>query len=145
MNFLIAVDDDAESQSAIEFADRLLGPDDDASVLHVTRGVLPYIAGPFGGYLMVPPSQVALDDTDERAEAVVEREAEAISSVDAKELVDYGDPAERICATGLELNVDLIVLGSQDRGAFGRFLHGSVSEEVVRHAPCSVLVVRSSD
>lgn len=144
MNVLIAVDDDAESQAAIEFADRLVGPDDEVSVLHVASEIVPYIAGPFGGYVMVPPSQIAIDDIDEQADALVERDAASISSVVAKELVEYGDPAERICATAMDHNVDLIIIGSHDRGAFGRFLHGSVSEDVVRNAPCSVLVAKSN-
>lgn len=142
MKVLIAVDDDAESQAAIEFADRLVSTDDDVSVLHVARDVVPYIAGPFGGYLIVPPSQNDIDD-QEQAEAIVERDAASISSADAKEIVDYGNPAERICSTAIDLDIDLIIIGSHDRGAFGRFLHGSVSEDVVRDAPCSVLVARS--
>ncbi len=142
MKILIAVDDDAESQAALEFADRLIGPGDDVSVLHVARGATPYVAGPFGGYVMIPSSQTDLD-IQEQAEAFVERDAAAISSVDAKELVDFGDPAERICAAATEHNIDLIIIGSHDRGAFGRFLHGSVSEDIVRRASCSVLVARS--
>ena len=143
MKILIAVDDDAESQAAIEFADRLISPGDDVSVLHVARGVTPYVAAPFGGYVVTPPSQTDLD-SQEQAEAFVERGAAAISSADAKELVDDGDPAERICATATEHNIDLIIIGSHDRGAFGRFLHGSVSEDIVRNAPCSVLVAKSN-
>jgi nucleotide-binding universal stress UspA family protein len=38
---------------------------------------------------------------------------------------------------------DLIVLGSHGRTGVHRFLLGSVSEAVVRHAPCSVQVVRA--
>ncbi len=143
MNVLIAVDDDAESQAAIEFADRLVGPDDEVSVLHVERGIVPYIAGPFGGYVMMPQSQIVLDESHEESEALVERNAAAISSVDAKEIVDYGDPVERICAAATEHNIDLIVIGSHDRGAFGRFVHGSISDDVLRNAPCSVLVAKS--
>ncbi len=145
MNVLIAVDDDAESQAALEFADRLVRPDDDVSVLHVAGEIVPYIAGPFGGYVMVPINQDVVDDIDEQADAIVERDAAAITSADAKELVDFGDPATRICAAASEHNIDLIVIGSHDRGAFGRFLHGSVSEDVVRNAPCSVLVARAND
>ena len=38
----------------------------------------------------------------------------------------------------------MIVVGSHGRGTVGRFLIGSVSDHVVRNAPCPVLVVRSS-
>lgn len=142
MKILIAVDDDAESQAALVFADSLIDEDDDVSVLHVVRGIAPYVAGPFGGYVMLSASQADLD-LHEHAEDVVERDAETISAVDAAELVADGTPAETICATARELDVDLIIVGSHDRGAFGRFLHGSVSEAVVRNAGCSVLVART--
>ncbi len=41
-----------------------------------------------------------------------------------------------------EIGADVIVVGSHGRGAIERLLLGSVSEQVVRHAPCPVLVVR---
>jgi nucleotide-binding universal stress UspA family protein len=53
-----------------------------------------------------------------------------------------GDPALGILQVAEEEGADLIVVGSHGQGAAERFLIGSVSEKVVRHAPCSVLVVR---
>lgn len=41
-----------------------------------------------------------------------------------------------------ELDIDLLVLGARGRTGLARFLLGSVSEKVLRHAPCSVLIVR---
>ncbi len=41
-----------------------------------------------------------------------------------------------------DLDIDLVVLGTHGHAAISRFLLGSVSEKVIRHAPCSVLVVR---
>jgi nucleotide-binding universal stress UspA family protein len=42
-------------------------------------------------------------------------------------------------------HADMIVVGSHGRGAVGRLFLGSVSEHVVRNAPCPVLVVRPRD
>ena len=53
-----------------------------------------------------------------------------------------GGAAEEIVARAEELRVGLIVMGSKGRGAMRRLLMGSVSTSVVRHAHCSVLVVR---
>jgi nucleotide-binding universal stress UspA family protein len=41
-----------------------------------------------------------------------------------------------------EKAIDLAVLGTRSRGAMQRLLLGSTSEEVLREAPCSVLIVR---
>jgi len=53
-----------------------------------------------------------------------------------------GSPAAEIVAQVEELGVGLVVLGSRGLGAIRRALMGSVSDSVVRHAPCPVLVVR---
>jgi nucleotide-binding universal stress UspA family protein len=42
-----------------------------------------------------------------------------------------------------ELGADLIVMGCRGRGGIRRMIEGSVSDAVIRHAPCPVLVVRS--
>jgi nucleotide-binding universal stress UspA family protein len=52
-----------------------------------------------------------------------------------------GAPDQQIIEMAKEWNADLIVVGSHGRGFWGRLL-GSVSDGVVHHAPCSVLVVR---
>ena len=57
-------------------------------------------------------------------------------------LVWTGEPGESIVAAAEAENVDLVVVGTHGRGTIGRLLLGSVSEHVVRNAPCPVLVVR---
>ena len=42
-------------------------------------------------------------------------------------------------------NIDLIVMGAKGMGAVERFFMGSVSENVIRHAACDVLVVRPKE
>lgn len=54
-----------------------------------------------------------------------------------------GDPAEEIIQASEEQGVDLVVLGSHGTTGIGRFLLGSVSDRVLSHAPCSVLIVRA--
>lgn len=53
-----------------------------------------------------------------------------------------GDPDKEIIEIAREWNADLIVVGSHGRGFWERMLLGSVSDSIVHHAPCSVLVVR---
>ena len=59
------------------------------------------------------------------------------------EFVDVGKPASEIVKTAKEWPADVIVIGSHGRHGLARALLGSVAEGVMRHAPCSVLVVRT--
>ncbi|MGO9874567.1 MAG: universal stress protein [Acidimicrobiia bacterium] len=61
------------------------------------------------------------------------------------ERIETGEPAEAICRTADRLGVDVVVVGSHGRTGLGRLWHGSVSEHVVRHARCPVLVVHAAD
>jgi universal stress protein A len=54
-----------------------------------------------------------------------------------------GDARREILDCAAEWHPDVIVLGSHGRTGLNRFLLGSVSESVVRHAPCSVEIVRA--
>jgi len=57
-------------------------------------------------------------------------------------LVWEGDPGEAIVEAAASERVDLIVIGTHGRRGVNRSLFGSVSDHVVRHAPCPVVVVR---
>jgi len=54
-------------------------------------------------------------------------------------------PDQGILAVGEDVSTGLIVLGSRGLGGVKRALMGSVSDSVVRHAHCPVLVVRKED
>ena len=56
--------------------------------------------------------------------------------------VRVGTPWREIVELAQELGVDAIVVGSRGLSAIQRLLLGSTAENVVRHAPCPVLVVR---
>ena len=53
-----------------------------------------------------------------------------------------GRPASRIVEEARAWAADLVVVGHRGRGTIGTMLLGSVSAEVVDHAPCPVLVAR---
>jgi nucleotide-binding universal stress UspA family protein len=53
-----------------------------------------------------------------------------------------GQPAEAILNVAAVRRCDLIVMGSRGLGTFQGLLLGSVSDRVVRHAPCAVLIAR---
>ena len=56
--------------------------------------------------------------------------------------VESGDPADEILLSAKKHESDIIIVGYKGYGKEGRFLLGSVTDKVVRHASKSVLVVR---
>jgi nucleotide-binding universal stress UspA family protein len=84
--------------------------------------------------------------------ATLERERTAARNPEANEtvlqietLVQRGHPVTEILRAATEGCYDLIVMGTKSRTGAARTLIGSVTESVIRHAPCPVLTVRSSD
>jgi nucleotide-binding universal stress UspA family protein len=63
----------------------------------------------------------------------------------AQEHVASGPPAREIVSLAARLGADLVVVGPHRKTATQRLILGSVSEEVVRHARCAVLVARPKD
>jgi nucleotide-binding universal stress UspA family protein len=53
-----------------------------------------------------------------------------------------GNPADAILATADDYDTDLVVVGARGVGGMARLLLGSVSEKVLHHARCPVLIVK---
>jgi nucleotide-binding universal stress UspA family protein len=62
-------------------------------------------------------------------------------SVQVESTIKSGTPQE-IVDFAEERHTDLVIVGEHQRSGMGRFLLGSATDEVVRHARCPVLVVR---
>ena len=74
------------------------------------------------------------------------KQIEEVGRTVAEAYLRMGKPAEEILHLSEEIVAGLIVVGNQGLGGrfsrMKRFLMGSVSENVVRYARCSVMVVR---
>jgi nucleotide-binding universal stress UspA family protein len=66
----------------------------------------------------------------------------AKAGVSTESVVTCGHPADEICRLAEQKRVELVVLGSTGRSALTRFLLGSVSYQVVKHALSAVLLVK---
>lgn len=124
---------------AIDLAAKL---DADLVVACAEEFSLPY----YDGYSFV--------DSEKMREAEVERvdsvlanveEAAGLRGVRCAQAHLTGPAAEELCAEASSSHAEMIVIGAHGWGAVKRFLHGSVSTEVVQRASCPVLVVRGSD
>ena|SRR5215211_1649817 len=78
----------------------------------------------------------------ELLDAEVERVRSAGGTV-AEAHLTMGDPEREIIHLAEDLGAGLVVMGSRGHGGIRRALMGSVSDSVVRHAHCPVLVVRN--
>jgi nucleotide-binding universal stress UspA family protein len=78
------------------------------------------------------------------AEGLLAQAAKKLQSAGFKvtSSIEEGDPGSVILGTAEAWDADLIAVGSNDRKGVERFLLGSVSEAVARHAHCSVEIVR---
>ena len=87
------------------------------------------------------PEQLAWHWKTEIGEAELADTAAAAGGASVDERVEAGDVARTVCDVARELGVDVIVVSLRKRSRLVRLFAHSVSESVVRHAPCPVLVV----
>ena len=79
-------------------------------------------------------------DVSLEAAAAVAREA----GVDVDVYPRQGDPADAILDVAEEREADLIIVGNKGMTGAKRFLLGSVPNKVSHHAPCSVMIIRTT-
>lgn len=92
----------------------------------------------------LPQLKIALfRKTKTRLEECATRNAKDAVAVDLR--VAMGDAWWEICQAAEREAADLIIMGSRGNTGVTDLALGSVAERVVRHAPCSVLVVRLPD
>jgi nucleotide-binding universal stress UspA family protein len=73
------------------------------------------------------------------------QQVRAVGGTVAQAHLRMGTPAAEIVELAEELEVGLVVVGNRGLGGIRRALMGSVSDSVVRHAHCLVLVVRKEE
>ncbi len=64
--------------------------------------------------------------------------------LDVQVFARQGDPADAILDVAEETNADLIIVGNKGMTGAKRFLLGSVPNKVSHHAPCSVMIIRTT-
>jgi nucleotide-binding universal stress UspA family protein len=148
MKVLLATDGSKRGSSATEMLKSIaLSDGDEVKIVSVVDMAVPLAIDIYGGYL--PDSSELekaarenatkiLDDTTSLVKSFFEGRNVAINGE-----VLYGSPESRIVETAEKEGSDLIIIGSHGYNRWERLLLGSVSDSVIHHAPCSVLVVRA--
>jgi len=102
-----------------------------------------HVAPAFPDYF--EPSDPEPGPTEREGRRILDEQVKKIENVGgtvAQSHLRMGGAAEEVIDLSEELKTGLIVLGSRGRGRIRRALMGSVSDSVVRHAHCPVMVVR---
>ncbi|MBK6751880.1 MAG: universal stress protein [Acidobacteria bacterium] len=150
MKILLATDGTKHGTAAAEMVMKLcLGAGDSIHLISVVDMAVPMSIDIYGGYL--PDTTELEKSAKENAAKVIAETAETLkahfgsSGVVITGDVLFGSPDSRIVETAEETGTDMIVMGSHGYKRWERLLLGSVSNSVVHHAHCSVLVVRTPD
>lgn len=150
MKILLAIDGTKYGDAAAEMVMKLcLGADDSIHLISVVDMAVPMSIDLYGGYL---------PDTTDLEKSAKENAAKVVADTSARLGAHYGgdgvaitgdvlfgSPDSRIVETAEQMGTDLIVMGSHGYKRWERLLLGSVSNSVIHHAHCSVLVVRTTD
>jgi nucleotide-binding universal stress UspA family protein len=90
---------------------------------------------------------IAVVEEEDQAQAMAERWLQEVARQvpgPVETLVVRGTPATEICRVATERHCDLIAMSTHGRTGRARDLLGSVANEVLRQAPCAVLVFRAA-
>jgi nucleotide-binding universal stress UspA family protein len=148
MKILVATDGSKTGTAASEALQILaLHSDDEVRIVCIVDMQVPLAIDIYGGYL---PDTTELEKTaKENAAKVLEETENRVKdyfpdgNLRISTEILFGTPESRIVETAEEIKSDLIIIGSHGYNRWERLLLGSVSDSVVHHAHCSVLVVRS--
>ena len=142
---LIAYDGSDASKKAVDLTLRCCEKEDQITLLTVIPAEL--AESSFTKMLLptIDLSQIVKSGTfkEKAMETLTKVARELKGKVQKVEIVvESGDPADEILISAKKYNAEMIVIGYKGYGKEGRFLLGSVTDKVVRHAGVSVLVVR---
>jgi nucleotide-binding universal stress UspA family protein len=142
MKILLAVDDSKYSQVAAQTVIRQMRPENaEVCVFHVV--VSPVII-PYGYMGQVETLEAAQQERLKEGKELAERTAQQLRAAgfQVHVVIEEGEPKTTILEKAAEWGADVIFMGSHGRKGIDRFLIGSVAQAVLRHAHCSVEIVR---
>ena len=142
-NILVPTDFSVGSEEAVRYAFAL------ASRLGASLHLMHVLENPFapGAFMEMyaPPPPESLDDIERQAEERLRSSLteEQKARVRVELSTRLGNPAAQILdRLEEEPRIDLVVMATHGRGGVTRLLMGSVTEKIVRAAPCPVLTLR---
>jgi universal stress protein A len=137
-NILVPLDFSDKAEWILKTALCVLGAGGRISLLHVVEWLPAVTEGTFGIY----PHRKDIEKIKALSRAKLDEMVRKHSGEHLEALVREGRAAQVILETVGELEPDIVVMGTHGRSKLDHLLIGSVTERVIRHAPCAVLTVR---
>jgi len=140
---MLCADGSELSTEALRAGLELVRPDLPRQVVTVALEPDPTLltgTGMAGGVMSPDAFQRAVDDADEEARQVALEVAATLGVDSAHIVVLRGDPAAALVQHAESVRASAVVIGTRGRGGIKRAVLGSVSDHVIRHAPCPVVV-----
>jgi nucleotide-binding universal stress UspA family protein len=142
-SILLCTDGSEISNAALRAGMAVVRPDLEvilATVIPASDPMLVTGTGFAGGTMSPDDFEAHEQDIESEARATLQRTAEALGLDASKGVVLRGDAGATVCEFAADQGVEVIVVGSRGHGGLKRAILGSVSDHVVRNAPCPVVV-----
>jgi nucleotide-binding universal stress UspA family protein len=142
---LVPLDGSRLAETALEYAERLVGPGAKITLLTVVQA--PEV--PLYDFYPMPATLIheyesSLNDALPFAQEYLARIAVQLQStlnIETNTLVEVGQPENMIVEVAERLNVDAVVISTHGRSGLNRWLFGSVTQKVLAVATCPVFVI----
>lgn len=141
-NILVAVDGSDEAKNALEKGIQIAIEDD--AKLHIIHVIDTRTFAAVEHY-----DRMIFTEAEKYAEELLDSYKDMATEAGVKDvslIINYGSPKVKIAKDAVKkYDIDLVITGATGLNAVERFLIGSVSEYITRHAKCDVLIVRNKN
>jgi len=149
---LVAVDGSESAQKAAQKAAELAEDlEAEVTLIHVYTETAQIPVNQFNevaSYLSAETMESIMEQQEDtikdKRQKILDNDAQFFKEkgMEVEKILLHGDPADEVCEYAAENNFDLIVVADKGHGKVERFLLGSISDKIVRHAKTSVMVVK---
>ena len=139
---LLCTDGSDLAAAALEHGLDVLRPTDRVVIATVIDSVDPMLVtgtGMAGGVMSTSELEILQRDREDAAAQLITSTRERLGVPEAEGKVLAGAAGPQLVELATELSASVIVLGTRGHGGLRRAVLGSVSDHVIRHAPCPVV------
>ena len=142
-HILVTLDGSELSEKAIDYAREIVAPGGTVTLLRVVDMPDEYEQAVSGKTDDIPADEASYDALTKRARRYLKKKSDAFheKEIQTDIQIESGDPAQVIVMKASDMKVDAIVMCTHGRTGIQRWIHGSVTQAVMRQMPCPIVVV----